>query len=100
MNSTIAMPATVRELIGAAQERGVQPSELLPPAGYTLAEGCSDYYIGTETKNDAWVVAAGWDAQIAAHRIEVWTVKDRNLSPAEALEMAAALTAAAEAADA
>ncbi|MET3718332.1 hypothetical protein [Arthrobacter sp. UYEF21] len=105
---SITLPATVRELGQMAEARGMKASELLeelaaqlptpqPPAGYTLAEGCSDYYVGTETKTDAWVVAAGWDADTATHQIEAWTVKDQNLTPAQALEMAAALTAAAKA---
>ncbi len=100
MNATITMPTTVRDLAQMAEQRGVKPSELLPPAGYTLAEGCSDYYVGAETKTDAWVVVPGWDADTAAYRVEAWTVNDKILSPSEALEMAAALTAAAKDADA
>lgn len=97
MNATITAP-TVRDLFTEATERGVKPSELLPPVvGYTLAEGCSDYYVGPETKTEAWTVAGGWDADTSTHCVEAWTISNRNLTPAEALEMAAALTAAAKA---
>ena len=111
MNATLTMPATVRELGDMAEQRGMSATDLLtelasalpapqPPAGYTLAEGCSDYYVGTETRTEAWVVVPGWDAAAGAHRVEAWPTNDRNLTPAEALELAAALTAAAKAAEA
>ncbi|MDI3211692.1 hypothetical protein [Arthrobacter sp. AL12] len=109
MNTT-KTPATVREAGDMAHAKGMTLSEFLdsmppiptPPAGYVLAEGCSDHWIGTETINGGWFITPAWNSTTGAHSLELWVAEHQppsyaNLTPDEALQLAADLTAAAQA---
>ncbi len=67
-----------------------------PPAGYVLAKGCSDLWIGTETLNRGWIITPAWNSTTGAHTIELWAPKDDKLTPAEAVTLAADLLAVAQ----
>ena len=110
MNQTTNYPATVRELAEMAEKLGMKPSELLgilgpipmPPAGYTLAEGCDDHWIGHEIVKRGWIITPAWNSTSNVHSIELWAANHEPptyalLSPAEALELAADLAAVAKA---
>ena len=109
MTQTTNWPATVRELGELAAREGRNVSDLLdelerdlgpcprPPAGYTLAEGTSDLWIGDDVVNGGWILTPGWKFD-TGHCINVWTVTDRDLTPREALELGTALIQAAQAA--
>lgn len=110
-------PATVREFGDMAAERGLgivaMWDELerefgpipMPPAGYTLAHGSSDRWIGDEVINRRWIITPAWYASTDSHSIEVWMADHQaptygDLTPAEARELGAALIQAAQAAEA
>lgn len=107
MTHSTAWPATVLALGDMAEERGMKPSELLaelerdlgpcpmPPAGYRLNKA-GDLWTGPETMNRGWILTPGWKFD-TGHCINVGTVTDRDLTPTEALELGAALIAAAQA---
>jgi hypothetical protein len=107
MNAT-NWPATVRELGNLAHEKGMSlvalmdqlESELgpmpMPPDSYTLAPGTDDLWVGNDVVNRGWILTPGWKSD-TGHCINVWTVKDRDLTPAEALGLGAALITAAQA---
>ncbi len=113
MNSTTKYPATVRELGDMAASQGMKASELLemlgpipipiPPAGYVLAEGCDDRWIGAQVDVGEMTIVPVWNA-VDQHLIELWTAKGTedasmvDLSPAAAFDLAAELIAAAESA--
>lgn len=114
MNTT-KYPATVRELGAMAAKLGMKAPELLemlspipmPPAGYTLAPKSDTRWIGPETMSRGWIITPAWtwNSNGGAHSIEVWMAdhtppRYANLSPADALQLAADLTAAARAAGA
>lgn len=103
-------PATVREAAKMAEKLGMNMSALLemlgpipmPPTGYTLAPGCSDVWVGTETMNRGWIITPVWNAATNTHSVEVWMADHEaptyaDITPAEALQLAADLTAAAQA---
>lgn len=108
MNTT-KYPATVRELGDMAEARGMTATRLLevlgpipmPPAGYTLAPKSDTRWIGTETFARGYIITPAWDYRTQKHSIELWTAKpkkqDATLTPAEALQLAADLTAAVQA---
>lgn len=112
MNKTTKYPATVREAGDMAEKLGMKLSEFLemlgpipmPPAGYTLAPKSSEKWIGTETMNRGWIITPAWNATTNTHSLEFWVADHRapsyaNLSPADAFQLAADLTAAARAID-
>jgi hypothetical protein len=111
--NTIKTPATVREAGDMAHKLGMTLSEFLqmlgpipmPPVGYTLAPRSEDRWTGPETFNRGWIITPAWNATTDTHSIEVWMADHTppqyaNLSPADALQLAADLTAAARAAGA
>lgn len=74
----------------------------MPPVGYTLAPKSSDRWIGTETMNRGWIITPVWNATTNTHSLEVWMADHKapnyaELTPAEALTLAADLTAVANA---
>ncbi|MFJ6355414.1 hypothetical protein [Pseudarthrobacter oxydans] len=80
---------------------GVQDSgEVIAPAGYVLAEGVTDTYVGAETVSSAFIIRPSWHAATGLFSIEVTpadgTGDYQALAPEEALKLAADLTAAAE----
>ncbi|WP_104175521.1 hypothetical protein [Arthrobacter sp. Y81] len=108
MNTT-KYPATVRELGDMAEKLGMKASELLemlgpipmPPAGYTLARRSGDRWTGPETFNRGWIITPAWNASTNTHSIELWAASHEppsyaNLTPDEALQLAADLTAVAK----
>ena len=103
MNTT-KYPATVREAADMAEKLGMQLSEFLqmlgpipmPPTGYTLAPKSSHRWIGPEIINGRWILTPVWDATTASHSVDVWMADHEppnyaNLTPAEAIDLAAAL---------
>lgn len=80
---------------------GVQDSgEVIPPAGYELAEGVTDIYVGAETVSSAFVIRPSWHAVTGLFSIEV-TPSDglgdyQTLAPDEALKLASDIKAATE----
>lgn len=109
MNTT-KYPDTVRELGKMADEMGISPSELLqmlgpipmPPAGYTPAPKSDNRWIGPETMSRRWIITPAWtwSSTGGAHSIELWMADHKrptyaNITPAEALHLAADLTAVA-----
>ena len=110
MTKTIKDPATVREAGDMAQALGMKLSELMgmlapipmPPAGYFLAEKSSDRWIGHEVVKRDWIITPIWNATTNTHSLELWTANHKpptyaNLSPDDALQLAADLTAVANA---
>jgi hypothetical protein len=109
MNHTTKYPATVREAGDMAHALGMKLSEFLellspipmPPAGYTLAKGSDSRWIGPETMNRRWIITPVWNATTNTHSLELWMADHQPptyaaLSPADALQLAADLTAASE----
>lgn len=109
MNTT-KYPATVREAGDMAHALGMKLPEFLemlgpipmPPAGYTLAPKSSDRWIGEEKMHRGWIITPAWSAATNTHSLEVWMADHKapnyaTLTPAEALTLAADLTAVAEA---
>lgn len=110
--TTTAMPKTVRELGEMADNLGIKPSETLqmlgtipmPPAGYVLAEGCSDVWTGQEIAAAGMVLIPTWNYTSGLHAIELWTGKGTAdetmviLTPAEAAQLADALATVSRAA--
>lgn len=109
MNTT-KYPVTVREAGDMAEKLGMTLPSLLemlgpipmPPAGYTLAPKSDNRWIGPETMSRRWIITPAWtwDSNGAAHSIEVWMADHKrptyaNITPAEALQLAADLTAVA-----
>lgn len=78
---------------------GVQDSgEVIAPAGYVLAEGVTDAFVGAETVSSAFVIRPSWHAVTGLFSIEV-TPSDglgdfQTLAPDEALKLAADLKTA------
>ena len=112
MNAT-KYPSTVREAGDMADALGMKLWEFLemlsstpaPPAGYTPAKGSDGRWLGPETVKRGWIITPVWNAITGAHSLELWMAEHRapnyaNLSPSEALELAADLTAAARALEA
>ncbi|RNL51588.1 hypothetical protein [Arthrobacter oryzae] len=126
MQHVIKAPATVREFGDLAESMGLTLPELLadlerqlgprwfeddseiivrttpvPPAGYQLAEGCSDRWTGPETEAAELTIIPVWNAT-DRHLIELWTDKNTDdaslveLSPADAFDLAADLITAAQ----
>ena len=106
MNTT-KYPATVREA-GDMAPVGMKLSEFLemlspipmPPAGYTLAKGSETRWIGAEIVKRRWIITPAWTSTTDTHSLELWMAEHRaptyaQLSPSEALELAADLAAAA-----
>lgn len=104
MNNSIKSPRTVREAGDMAHQLGMTPAEFLdmlgpipmPPAGYVLFKAGSDRWIGPEIVGPRWIVTAVWNAATNERTVEVFTAthvgeKYTNLTPAEALAMAADL---------
>lgn len=109
MNTT-KYSATVRELGDMAESMNMTVLRLLevlgpipmPPAGYVLAPKSETRWIGTETMARGYIITPSWDYRTQKHSIELWTSKDpgesdAHLTPADAVQLAADLTAAAEA---
>lgn len=95
------MEQGTKDLSFSVTTLGVQDSgEVVPPAGYELAEGCSDYYVGLKVVSSAFVIRPSWHAATGLHSIEVETSDGlgdmQMLAPDEALKLAKDLTAAAE----
>lgn len=72
---------------------GVQDSgEVVPPAGYELAEGVTDIYVGPETLSSAFVIRASWHAVTGLFSVEVTPADGlgdfQTLAPDEALKLA------------
>lgn len=114
--STKYWPMTMGGLIEDALRLGRTPSEhfaklekkLGPvpqsPAEYTLAEGSDFRWIGPEIMNRNWIITPAWTQTSTGgtHSIEVWMADHErptyaNITPAEALQLAADLTAVATA---
>jgi|GEM_PF-4161659 len=108
MNST-KTPATVRELADMAREQGKTLVEMLdiigpipmPPAGYILAQGREDKWIGHEIVNRRWIITPTWNVP-NGRALEVWMADHKapryaELSQADAVQFAADLLAAAQA---
>lgn len=73
-----------------------------PPVGYVLAEGCADHWVGPEVMNRGWIITPAWNATTDTHSVELWAANHEppnyaNLSPADALQLAADLAATAAA---
>jgi hypothetical protein len=117
VTKTINWPATVRELGDMAAQQGLNPSELLeqlerdlgpmpmPPADYTLAKGSETRWIGAEIVKRRWIITPSWDSTTNVHSLALWMADHKaptyaQLSPSEALELAADLAAAAQALEA
>lgn len=109
MNNT-KYPVTVREAGSMAHALGMELSEFLemlgpipmPPAGYFLAEKSSDRWIGHEVVKRDWIITPTWNATTNTHSLELWMANHRpptyaNLSPADALQLAADLAGASRA---
>lgn len=109
MNST-KTPSTVREAAEMAHAANMPLSQFLDtlpairkaPAGYVLAEGTDDRWIGAETINRGWIITPAWNSTTGAHSLELWVANHRppnyaDLSPADALALAADLITAAQA---
>lgn len=112
MQHTTKYPVTVRELVEMARERGMEVSRMLevlgpipmPPEGYTLAPKSDTRWIGQEIVNGRYIITPAWTWNSAGgfHSIEVWMADHEapnyaSMSPADALQLAADLTAAAHA---
>lgn len=107
-------PATVTELCYMAEAQGTTVSELLaalgpipmPPAGYALAEGCSDLWCGAEVEAAGLVIVPAWDYQTQERYLELWSGKGTpdesmlQLPPDAARRLAQTLLAAADAVEA
>jgi hypothetical protein len=100
-----------------AEQQGLNPSELLeqlerdlgpmpmPPADYTLAKGSETRWIGAEIVKRRWIITPSWDSTTNVHSLALWMADHKaptyaQLSPSEALELAADLAAAAQALEA
>lgn len=105
-------PVTVREAGDMAEKLGMTLPSLLellgpipmPPAGYTLAPKSDFRWIGPEIMNRNWIITPAWTQTSTGgtHSIEVWMADHErptyaNITPAEALQLAADLTAVATA---
>lgn len=109
MLQTTKAPYTIREHAEVAVARGQLLSEYLttitvpvPPAGYTLAHGSQRKWIGPEIVKRRWILTPAWDGVTDRHSFELWMADHQpphygSLTAGEALELAADLTAAAEA---
>lgn len=110
MNKTIKAPATVRELGDMAEALGITATDLLellgpipmPPAGYTLAHGSQNRWIGADIVKQRWIIQPVWDGSTNRHSLELWMADHRapnyaELTPAAALQLALDLEAAARA---
>lgn len=112
MSQLTAWPATLLELANLSRQTDEMPTATLdaleaelgpcplPPRGYTTAAGSSTRWIGPETTSRAWMITAAWDFTTDSHSIEVWLAEHQppsyaSLSPADALQLAADLAAAA-----
>lgn len=107
--NTSNWPATVRELGDLAEQRGMTATELLeemaeqlgpmpmPPAGFTLAKGCADLWIGTDAIHPQYMITPAWNAATDRRTVELWTAKGTkdevytSLTPLEAIQLAADL---------
>jgi hypothetical protein len=111
MNAT-KYPATVREAGDMAAKLGMKLSEFLemlgpipmPPAGYTLAKGSETRWTGPETVKSRWIIQPAWNSTTNTITVELWMADHQpptyaNLTAAEALELAADLTATTHAAE-
>jgi len=72
----------------------------MPPAGYTSAKGGSRW-IGEDITRRGWIITPAWNATTNTHSIELWTANHEppryaDLSTADALQLAADLTAVAQ----
>ena len=79
---------------------GSTPS-LAAPAGYELAEGCSDHWTGREIMNRGWIVNQAWNSTTGQSTIELWVADHEapsygNLTPADAINLATDLLALAK----
>ena len=79
------------------------PKPAAPPAGYVLAKGCADLWTGPETVKRGWIITLAWNSTTGLHTIELWTADHRpptysSLAPDDAVQLAADLIAAAQAA--
>lgn len=74
--------------------------EVIAPAGYVLAEGVTDTYVGAETVSSAFIIRPSWHAATGLFSIEVTpadgTGDYQALAPEEALKLAADIKAATE----
>lgn len=107
MPKTSNYSATLRELAAMAAEQGRPMPDVfaeleadlgrlqMPPAGFQLAPGCADHWIGEAVGGDGWTVTPAWNATTHRHSVEVWTEEGHTLTSAESLEFAAALLEAA-----
>ncbi|GAA4047659.1 hypothetical protein GCM10023063_38780 [Arthrobacter methylotrophus] len=74
-----------------------------PPAGYVRYKKGSDRWTGPEIIKRGWIITPAWNSTTGLHSIELWTANHEPptysvLSPDEAIELAADLIAAAQAA--
>lgn len=112
MNHSTKAPTTVREAIDRAHELGMSLSEFLelmppvpmPPTGYVLEKGPGTRWTGPEIINRGWIITPAWtwDGVAEHHTLELWTAKEpgyagSHMAPAEALQLATDLIAAAQA---
>lgn len=95
MTTTTFSTMTVRDLGNLADERGVKPSELLPPAGYELDEDSvgrdgQGVWEGPDVKGEGWLIMSQWTLE---HGLTFWVDGDGdNAIPAsEAVKLSAAL---------
>ncbi|MEW1983496.1 hypothetical protein [Pseudarthrobacter oxydans] len=80
---------------------GVQDDgEVIAPAGYALAEGVTDVYVGAETVSSAFNIRPSWHAATGLFSIEVTpadgTGEFQTLATEEALKLATDLKAVTE----
>ncbi|WPU08077.1 hypothetical protein [Pseudarthrobacter oxydans] len=95
--TTTTMPATVRDLAEYAAARGVKPSELMPPAGFTVDESSfgdfiAGYWTGPAFQGNQWKVTSFWTAEDGV-TFYVDGDGDNAIPGAEAGKIAAALAA-------
>ncbi|WAH99288.1 hypothetical protein [Arthrobacter sp. MMS18-M83] len=93
--STTTTPMTVRGLADMAEARGVKPSELLPPAGFSvdassMEDWADGHWSGPEFEGNGWKVTSHWSAEEGV-TFYVDGDGDNAISGAEASKIAAAL---------
>lgn len=107
MQQTTKRPATVRELGDMAEKMNVTAVQLMemlspwpmPPAGYVVDPSSDTRWLGPETFHRKWIITPVWNANTDTHSFDVWLAEHyaptyANLTPDEAVQLAADLAAA------
>lgn len=107
-------PTTVVACAEDALRRGMKLSEYLeelekrlgpvpmPPAGFQMDPHSDVRWLGPEVYHERWIITPVWNSTTGAHSLDVWLADHQppnyaDLSPEDALELAAALAAASRA---